>query len=266
MAGPSLTAMSDSDFTDLSGATYERADMSGSRFSAVRLNGSTFRGCDIRQVTMSGVEIVDTTIDGDIQNLVINGVDVAPLISAEMDRRYPDLPTFRPTTADGFREAWDLNERLWEATLARARKLPEERLHESVNEEWSFIQTLRHLAFATESWVGRCVLGNPSPWHPLSLPWDEMTPQPGVPHDRDARPSLDEALALRMDAMALMRGVVNDLTEEQLESETAPLVGPGWPPEGETFPVRECLLIVLNEEFWHREFAERDLAVLEQRA
>jgi hypothetical protein len=42
-------------------------------------------------------------------------------------------------------------------------------------------------------------------------------------------------------------------------------VGPGWPPEGETFPVRECLVIVLNEEWWHRQYAERDLSVLEER-
>jgi len=86
-----------------------------------------------------------------------------------------------------------------------------------------------------------------------------------VPTDRDARPSLDEALALRQQAMDLVRGVVDDLTDEQLAAETAPLVGPGWPPEGETFPVRECLVIVLNEEWWHRQYAERDLSVLEER-
>ncbi len=87
---------------------------------------------------------------------------------------------------------------------------------------------------------------------------------PGVPRDRDARPSLDEALALRHPAMALVRGVVDDLTDEQLATETAPLVGPGWPREGETLPVRECLLVVLNEEWWHRQFAERDLSALEE--
>ena len=72
---------------------------------------------------MRGVEIVDTTIEGQIQNLVINGVDVAPFVEAELDKRYPDRPRFRPTTAGGFREAWDLNERLWAATVDRARTL-----------------------------------------------------------------------------------------------------------------------------------------------
>jgi len=257
--------MSDSDLADLRGKEFERADMTGARFTTVILNGARLRTCDLHQVVMRGVEIADATIDGEIERLVINGVDVAPLVEAELDRRHPDRPTFRPTAADGFREAWDLNEHLWESTVVRARRLPPELLHESVDGEWSFIHTLRHLAFATESWVGRCILGDPSPWHPLSLPWDQMSPRPGVPHDRDARPSLDEALALRLEAMALMRRVVDGLTDEQLDSRTEPLVGPGWPDQGETFPIRECLLIVLNEEWWHRRYAERDLAVLEER-
>lgn len=252
-------------FLDLTGSEFERADMTGSRFSMVLLNGTTIRDSHLRQVTMRGVEIEDTTINGEIANLVINGVDVAPLVEAELDRRHPDRPKFRPTSADGFREACEINERLWAATVDRARNLDPQQLHESVAEEWSFVETLRHLAFASESWVGRCILGDPSPWHPLSLPWDQMPSTPGVPRDRDARPSLDEALALRHEAMAMVLSVVDDLTDEQLDVETAPLIGPGWPPEGATFPVRECLLVVLNEEWWHRQFAERDLAVLEER-
>jgi uncharacterized damage-inducible protein DinB len=254
------------DFQDLTGSEFDRADMSGARFSSVRLSGATILYSELHRVVMRGVEIADTTIDGDIQNLVINGVDVAPLVAAELDKRYPDRAKFRPTTADGFRAAWDLNERLWAATVDRARKLDPELLHASVNGEWSFIQTLRHLAFASQSWVGRCILGDPAPWHPLSLPWDQMEPREGVPWDRDARPSLDEALALRHDAMALVRGVVDGLTDERLGERTDPLVGPGWPDEGATFSVWECLSIVLNEEWQHRLYAERDLAVLEERS
>jgi uncharacterized damage-inducible protein DinB len=250
---------------DLTGSTFERADMQGSRFTMVLLNGADISHSDLHRVRMRGVEIADTTIDGEIKNLVINGVDVAPLVEAELDRRHPDKPKFRPVTAQGFREAWDLNQRLWSTTVDRARRRDPEQLHESLDGEWSFIQTLRHLAFASESWVGRGVLGDPSPWHRLSLPWDQMSPVEGVPHDRDAQPSLDEALALRDDAMALVRRVVDELTDDRLASESEPLVGPGWPPEGARLSVRECLLVVLNEEWWHRMFAERDLTVLEQR-
>jgi len=257
--------MSEHDLSDLRGSRFQDADLQGSRFTMVDLTGSTFRSVGFHGVVMRGVEISNTTIDGDIENVVVNGIDIGPLVDAELDRRYPDKPLFRPTTAEGFRRAWDLNERLWAATVERAGRLAPELLHESVDEEWSFVQTLRHLAFASESWVARAILGEPSPWHPLSLPWDQMRPRPGVPRDRDARPSLDEALALRHDAMAVVRGVVDRLTDEELDRTTEPLVGPGWPDEGATFPVRECLLVVLNEEWWHRRYAERDLAVLEAR-
>jgi hypothetical protein len=62
--------------------------------------------------------------------------------------------------------------------------------------------------------------------------------------------------------MATVRRVVDGLTDESLAVDTVPVEGPGWPPP-ESFPVRECLLIVLNEEWEHRRYAERDLAALE---
>jgi hypothetical protein len=74
--------------------------------------------------------------------------------------------------------------RLWDRTVERARRLSPELLHESVGGEWSFIETLRHLVFATDSWIRRAILGDPSPWDPLDLPWDEMPDTPGMPRDR----------------------------------------------------------------------------------
>ena len=215
------------------------------------------RGAHLRHVDLSGA-----VIEGDVEGLVINGVEVAPLIEAELDRRDPERAKMRPTGPDGFREAWDIVERRWDETVARARRLPPERLHESVGGEWSFVQTLRHLAFASESWVGRAVLGDPYPWHPWSLAWDTFRDL-GIPQDRDGQPPLEEALAIRQDAMGLVRRVVDDLDEVELGRETDPCVGPGWPVEGSTYSVRDCLLTVLNEEWHHRVYAERDLAVLE---
>jgi hypothetical protein len=92
-----------------------------------------------------------------------------------------------------------------------------------------------------------------------------MEDVPGVPRDRDARPSLDEVLDLRRDRMATMAQVLNDLTEEKLNSRTRPVPGPGWP-EPVSHPVRECLLCILNEEWHHRLYAERDLDALELRS
>ena len=96
---------------------------------------------------MRGVELFDVDIHGEILNLTINGVDIAPLVDAELNRRYPDRAKMRPTDPAGFREAWDVIERLWVETVGRARRLDPELLHESVAGEWSFTETLRHLAF-----------------------------------------------------------------------------------------------------------------------
>jgi hypothetical protein len=168
----------------------------------------------------------------------------------------------RPTDAAGFREAWDVLDRLWDDTVAHARRLDPALLHESVGGEWSFVETLRHLVFATDAWVRRVILGDPSPWDPLDLPWDEMPDTPGVPRDREGRPSLDEVLALRRDRRDGVRALLDGLTDEALAGETEPVEGPGWPPP-RPFPVRQCLRIVLNEEWEHRLYAERDLDALD---
>jgi len=247
---------------DLHGSRFERVDLSGARFRSVDLSDAQFRAVYLKGAVLRGVELIDVDIHGEIDNVTINGVDIAPLVNAELDRRYPDRSKMRPADQAGFREAWDTVERLWDGTVKRARRLPPELLHESVEGEWSFIETLRHLAFATDSWIKRAILGDPSPWHPLDLPWDEMPDTPGVPRDRDVRPSLDDVLELRRDRMATVRQVIDSLTDELLEGHTEPVEGPGWP-EPRSYPVRECLIVVLNEEWEHRLYAERDLGALE---
>lgn len=247
--------------TDLRGAVFERADLSGARMHAVDLSGAVIRGAALHGTVLRGVELLNTEIYGELENVTVNGVDIGPLVEAELNRRYPDRAKMRPADPAGFAEAWDVLERLWDGTVERARNLPAEALHERVGDEWSFTETLRHLVFATDSWVGRAILGDPAPWDPLGLPWDEMPDIAGVPRDRSARPPLDQVLDLRRDRMATVRQVIAGLTDESLAGDTQPVDAPGWPPP-RSFPVRECLLIVLNEEWEHRLYAERDLALL----
>lgn len=249
---------------DLRGSRFEHVDLSGAELRAVDLSGARFAGVDLSGTVMRGVELANVSIYGELLNVTVNGVDIAPLIDAELNRRYPDRAKMRPAGPAGFREAWDLLGRLWGQTTERARRLPAELLHESVDGEWSFIETLRHLAFATDAWIRRAILGDPSPWDPLDLPWDEMPDTPGVPRDRDVRPSLDVVLELRRDRMSTVRRVIEDLTDASLDAHTEPVEGPGWP-RPRSYPVRECLLVILNEEWEHRLYAERDLDALEAR-
>ncbi|MCB2175050.1 MAG: DinB family protein [Actinomycetales bacterium] len=262
---------------DLSGSRFEGVDLSGTRLERVRLKDvaierANLSGARVRSIywdggRIRGIEMRDVEITGELDNVTINGVEVGPLIDAELARRHPEYGLLRPTIAAGFREIWPVVEALWDGTVARARTLEArdpELLHEGVDGEWSFVETLRHLVFATDAWVRRGILGDPSPWDPLDLPWDEMPDTPGVPRDRSVRPTLDDVLALRADRMAGVRALIAHLTDERLAELTAPVEGPGWPPP-HAFPVAEPLHVVLNEEWWHRQYAERDLTALAAR-
>lgn len=250
------------DFTeqDLTGSTFRRVRLADTLLQDVDLSRMRVRAAYLDGVRMTGVEVPDLEIYGELGRLVVNGVDVVPLVEAELDRRMPERALMRPEDADGFRTAFATLDRLWEGTLDRARALPAEALHEQVGEEWSFVQTLRHLGFAHACWVGGVVLAEPSPWHPLDLPWDEAPAVDGVPWDRDVRPSLDEVLTVRDQRRTTVAGVLDGLTDEGL----AVTVTSATPflQDAEELTVAQCLRVVLNEEWEHRLYAERDLTAL----
>jgi len=260
------------DFTeqDLSGSTFRRVNLAGATFREAHLTDALIQDVDLSRtrvraayldgVRMTGVEAPDLEIYGELGRLVVNGVDVVPLVEAELDRRTPERALMRPTDLDGFREAFAVLDRLWAGTVERARALPAGTLHEQVDGEWSFTETLRHLGFAHACWIGGVVLADPSPWHPLDLPWDEAPVIDGVPWDRDVRPSLEEVLDLR----ARRRAVVADVLEGLDDAGLARPVTSATPfmTEADSLTVGQCLRVILNEEWEHRLYAERDLAVL----
>lgn len=243
-------------------ATFTQITLDDVDLRAVDVTGAQVRASAFSKVRMRGVELVDVEISGELENVVVNGVDIAPLVDDELNRRMPERAKMRPEDSDAFREAWAILMKLWAGTIARARSFPDEALHRSVDGEWSFIQTLRHLNFASAAWVDRMILGNASPWHQLDLPWDDAPGWDGIPWDREVRPSLDEVIAVRTERQATVRGVMDSLTEAQLASEVT-RTEPGWP-RREHFPLKQCLRIVINEEWEHRLYAERDLTALEK--
>ncbi len=123
--------LSGSDFrrVSLSGATFEEVRLTDVRMNDVDLSGTRIRSALLDRTRLSGAELVDVEISGEIGRLVVNGIDVGPLVEAELDRQMPQRALMRPDDADGFRVAWPVIERLWESTVTRARGLPEEALH-----------------------------------------------------------------------------------------------------------------------------------------
>lgn len=236
----------------------------GASFTGADFTGANFRDCDLRQVKITDSWLVDVRVSGLVGNFVVNDVDVTAFVEGELDKRHPERVQLREMrTADDFRAMWDTIEFLWAGTVARAGRLPEPALHQQVDGEWSFAETLRHLVFATDRWAGYMILDKPAPYHPLGLPQPGCTPADAAALgiDLDARPPLAEVLAVRGTRMALVRGIVSGLTDDDLERLCPRLPAPGYPEEARS--VGRCLSVVMREECEHRRYAVRDLAELE---
>jgi len=238
----------------------------GQRFQVADLTGARFTDCDMSRVKIVDSWLVGVDISGYVSGLVVNGVDVTGYVDAELDRRHPERVQLREMrTADDLRAMWDTIERLWSATVARARELPEATLHERVDEEWSFTETLRHLIFITDAWASRTVLDEPRPYDPVGV---TQTAYPAAEAaalgiDVAADPTLDDVLAVRAGRLALIRGILDGLTDAELGRVCTRSPAPGYPQQER--PVGECLSVVMDEECEHHRFATRDLAVLETR-
>ena len=156
----------------------------GATFSESDLNGATFRDCDLRNVRITSSWVDDLRVsgfDGKAGTVVVDDVVVTEFVAAELDRRHPERVQLRAVrTADDFRAAWATLEELWSGTVAHAGELPDGLVHERVDGEWSVTETLRHLVFAVDSWVGNLLLAGAAPYHRLGLPPTDMPDEAGA--------------------------------------------------------------------------------------
>jgi hypothetical protein len=107
------------------------------------------------------------------------------------------------------------------------------------------------------------VLDEPMPYHHLGYPHSELpaADAAAIGLDLDARPSFEEVMEIRVERVAVVRGVLRGLTDEDLERLCSRAPTPDFPDERHT--VRQCMRTVMNEECEHHRYAVRDLAVLE---
>jgi hypothetical protein len=239
-------------------------DLQGAEFLDVDLRGARFIGADLSGVVMRGVEVREAEIDAPwLSNgqsyLRVNGVDVVPLVEAELDRRFPGRANRRVKDPDGLRAAWAALERTWTATLDRAAAMPAGTVDVSVGGEWSFAQTLRHLILATDIWLGRAILELDQPFHPVGLAG------PGAEEDgldlsvfTTVTPSYAEVLEVRAGRVAMVRDFLATATSEELAASRRNPWSPEYP---ET--TLSCLHVILEEEWEHHRYAVRDLDAIE---
>ena len=238
----------------------------GASFHYADLGGAVFRDCDLR-----GVRIVSSFVDGLVVSgfngsagpVLVDDVDVSGYVAAELDRRHPERVAVRAAqTAAELWSAWASLEQLWDATLEAAGRLPEAALQERVHGEWSFAETLRHLSFAVDTWVGGWLRGSPAPFSPLGVPPTDLSPDEwaAIGLDPAARPTSAKAVALFAEARGRVRAEVDAVSDEVLDEPRTAAPVAAWGEE--THTVRACLRTLLEEFCEHRRYAQRDLAVL----
>ena len=148
-------------------------ELKEAQFVDVDLRGARFVEADLSGVVMRAVEVSGADIDAPWlvhgTSFLVNGVDVIPLVEASLNQRFPGRADRRAEDPDGLRAAWSALESTWAQTLRRVAAMPAGSVDVSVDGEWSFAQTLRHLILATDTWLGRGVLELDQPFHPLGL-------------------------------------------------------------------------------------------------
>jgi hypothetical protein len=235
---------------DLRGAEFVDADLRGARFVRGDLSGVVMRGVDLQ-----GADIDTPWLFKPDGSLLVNGVEVAPYVEAELNRRFPGRADRRAGDPGGLRAAWGTIERTWANTLERVAAMPAGTVDVSVAGEWSFAQTLRHLVMATDTWLGRSILQLEQPYHPLGEPYAEYAADG---HDvsifTTGRPSYGEVLEAREGRVAMVRDFLATVTPADLATTRK---NPWAPDHEET--VLSCLHVILNEEWEHHRFAIRDL-------
>jgi len=137
--------------------------------------------------------------------------------------------------------------------------LPTGTVDVSVQGEWSFAQTLRHLVMATDTWLGRAILESDQPYHPFG--------QPNIEYETDGydmsifttvTPSYAEVLEVREGRVALVREFLASVSADEL---ARPRRNP-WAPEGRETTL-SCLHTILEEEWEHHRYAVRDLDAID---
>jgi hypothetical protein len=228
-------------------------DLAGAEFWGADLSGARFRDVDLTDAKISHAWLVDVDIDALVDGVVINGVDVTAYVN-ERDPWYPLRAMLRPSDPEGMRATWAALGDEWATTVARADALPDAALHASVDGEWSFVQTLRHLTFAIDKWCTVPVFGGS--FDPIGLPNSGSIDFPWPDLDHDLRPSVPDALAVLDDRLRRVRDHLAAVAASDFSCPVDVL-------ENGTTPLQECIYTVFEELFWHNRYARRDLAHLE---
>ena len=240
--------------------TYsDTTEYEGASFVQASFKGATLRFSDVSGVTMRSVDVDGLDIDShDLfsGSLVVNGVDVVPLVDAELNRQFPGRELQNAETPEGLREGWVAVQAAWATTVADT---PPDLVDAHVEDEWSLAQTLRHLVMATDTWLRSAILRIEQPFHEIGLVFTGAE-ETGFDTSgfRADPPAYEETLAVRAERQQLVTDFLATATPELLAEEREnPWGGGDWRPS-----VGDCVRVILEEEWAHLRYVRRDLARL----
>ena len=240
--------------------TYSRTkQFEGATFIRASFKGATLRFSDVSGVTMRSVRVNGLDIDGhDLFSgtLLVNGVDVVPLVDAELNRQFPGRELQKAQTPEGLRDGWAAVRAAWATTVAET---PRDLVDAHVEDEWSLAQTLRHLVLATDAWLRGGILRVEQPFHEIG---QVFTGAAEMGFDmsilREDAPTYDEVLGVRAERQRMVTDFLAGVTPELLaEERDDPWGSDDWHPT-----VGDCVRVILEEEWAHLRYIRRDLALL----
>ncbi|GAA2176357.1 DinB family protein [Arthrobacter parietis] len=232
-------------------------EFEGATFVRASFKGATLRFSDVSGVSMRGVDVDGLDIDSHdlfFGSLFVNGVDVVPLVDAELNRHFPGRELQKAQTPEGLREGWLAVQSAWQETVEGT---PTDLVDRRVAEEWSLAQTLRHLILATDAWLGGGILRKEQPFHEIGLIFTgagEMGFDMSI--FRVEPPAYEEILAVRAERQRQVTDFLATATADLLAEEREnPWGGGDWHP-----CVGDCIRVILEEEWAHLRYVRRDLA------
>jgi hypothetical protein len=248
---------------DLSGARFERVDLTGALFRTVDLTNAQFRAVDLIGVAMRGVEMMNVEISGDLESVTINGSTSRPLSVPSSTGGTPTGSRFARTTQPASARHGTSSR---DSGPARSSAL-----------DCSTPRSCMSLSKASGRSPRRCATW-PSPPMRGSAEPSSVTHRRGThwtcrgtrwPIPRACRATVRHGRRSTRFWRFAARGGDRwrgDRAADRRVADRAhrPGGGAGWP-RPVSYSVRECLLVILNEEWEHRLYAERDLTLLVNR-
>lgn len=233
-------------------------DFEGATFVNTSFKGATVRFSDVSGMTMRSVDVDGLDIDSHdlfFGSLLVNGVDVVPLVDAELNRQFPGRELQKAKTPEGLREGWVAVQAAWQATVEDT---PPDLVDAHVEDEWSLAQTLRHLVLATDTWLRGAIQRVPQPFHEIGQIFTGAE-ESGFDMSifRAEPPAYDEVLAVRAERQQMVTDFLATVTPDLLAEERSNPWGGDWRPS-----VGDCVRVILEEEWAHLRYIRRDLALL----